>query len=100
MLDVYLDAACQDAIARKGALRGVQTGVSAIAVAVVDRATADLVAWASKPHGRKFAAITFPVLVDASSRSVTRPERMVLGGIYLGYLKDLVDTNVARPITN
>ena len=100
MLDHYLAAACQDAIDRKGALRGLQTGVAAITAAIVDSATPEQVAWAATPHGRRFAAITFPVLVDAGTRRVVRPERMVLGGIYTGYLQELVRTHIEAPISH
>jgi hypothetical protein len=99
-LDQFLDAAIQNAINRKGALRGFQIGVAAVTVAVVDSATPEQVAWASQPHGRRFAAITFPVLADASSRRVVYPQRMVLGGIYLGYLQELVRSYVETQITN
>jgi hypothetical protein len=99
-LDQFLDAAIQNAINRKGALRGFQIGVAAVTVAVVDSATPEQVAWASQPHGRRFAAITFPVLADASSRRVVYPQRMVLGGIYLGYLQELVRSNVETQVTN
>ena len=100
MLDQYLAAACQDAIDRKGALRGLQTGVAAITVAIVDSPTPEQIAWASTPHGRRFASITFPVLVDAGNRRVVRPERMVLGGIYTGYLQELVRTHIEAPINH
>ena len=89
-LDQFLAAAIQNAINRKGALRGLQTGVAAVTVAVVDSATPEQVAWAAQPHGRRFAAITFPVVADASSRRAVYPQRMVLGGIYTGYLQELV----------
>ena len=96
-LDQYMATACQDAINRKGAMRGFQVGVAAVAVAAVDQATPELSAWAATPHGRRFAALTFPVLVDASPRQVVYPQRMALGGIYTGYLKDLVRTYVEAP---
>ena len=98
-LDQYLAAACQHAIDKKGALRGMQIGVAAITIALVDNATPEQVGWASRPHGRRFAAIAFPVLVDATARRTVRPERMVLGGIYTGYLQELVTTYVQKPIS-
>jgi hypothetical protein len=98
VLDDYLKAACQDAINQKGANRGLQSGVAAVTVAIVDSATPEQAAWAAKPHGRRFAAITFPVLVDAATHKTVFPERMVLGGIYAGYLKDLVKRHVEGPI--
>jgi hypothetical protein len=98
VLDEYLAAACQDAIDQKGAWRGVQVGVSAIAVAAIDHATPQDEMWAARPHGRRFAAIAFPVVADPSTRRVIRPEKMVLGGIYAGYLQDLVRKYVERPL--
>jgi hypothetical protein len=97
-LDEYLNAACQDAINKKGLMRGAQSGVAAVVVAAVDRATPQDEAWGAKPHGRRFAAITFPVLADPIAGKVVRPERMILGGIYAGYLKDLVRQYVEAPL--
>lgn len=99
-LDQFLAAAIENAINRKGALRGFQVGVAAIAVAVVDGATPEQIAWASQPHGRRFAAVTLPVLADASSRQVVYPQRMIIGGIYLGYLQELVRKYVEAQVTN
>ena len=72
--------------------------MAAVTVAVIDNATNDEQAWAVKPHGRRFAAVTFPVLADPSAKRVIRPERMVLGGIYTGYLQDLVRTYVEAAV--
>ena len=99
-LDQFMAAAIENAIHQRGALRGFQVGVAAVAVAVVDDATPEQVAWASQPHGRRFAAVTFPVLADSSSRHVVYPQRMVLGGIYLGYLQELVRTYVETQVNN
>jgi hypothetical protein len=98
VLDAYLAAACQDAINQKGAMRGFQSGVAAITVAVIDHATPQDEAWAAKPHGRRFAAITFPVLADPAAGKVVRPDRMILGGIYTGYLQGLVRQYVEGPL--
>jgi hypothetical protein len=98
VLDEYLNAACQDAINKKGLMRGAQTGVAAVVVAAIDQATPQEEAWAAKPHGRRFAAIPFPVLADPTAGKVVRPERMILGGIYAGYLKDLVRQYVEAPL--
>src|SRR4029077_11933435 len=97
-LDQYLGDACQDAINKKGLMRGAQSGVAAIAVAVVENATAQEQAWAAKPHGRRFAAISFPVLADPSAGAVIRPQRMVIGGIFTAYLQDLVRQYVETPL--
>ena len=97
-LDQYLAAACQDAINKKGAMRGAQSGVAAVAVAAIDDATAEDEAWGAKPHGRRFAAFSFPVLADTTASKVVRPQRMVLGGIYTGYLQGLVRDYVEAPM--
>jgi hypothetical protein len=97
-LDTFLDQACQDSINRKGLMRGAQSGVAAVSVAAVKGASPDAVHWADHPHGRRFAAITFPVLADVATGRVTRPERMLLGGLYAGFLKDLVAQYVETPL--
>jgi hypothetical protein len=106
VLDSYLAAACEDAIHRPGATWGLQPAVAPITVAVIDRATPQDEAWAAKPHGRQFlgprrrpfAAITFPVLADPAAGKIVRPEHMILGGIYTGYLKSLVRQYVEGPL--
>jgi hypothetical protein len=105
-LDSYLAAACEDAIHRPGASWGFQPAVAPITVAVIDRATPQDQAWAASPHGRQllpwrrgpFAAITFPVLADPAGGKVVRPEHMIIGGIYTGYLKGLVRQYVEAPL--
>lgn len=105
-LDSYLAAACEDAIHRPGANWGFQPAVAPITVAVIDRAASEDEAWAMRPHGRQFlgrgshpfAAITFPVLADPAGGKVVRPEHMIIGGIYTGYLKGLVRQYVEAPL--
>ncbi len=97
-LDQYLDDACQDAINRKGLMRGAQSGVAAVTVVAIDGVAPEVERWATKPHGRRFAALTFPVLAEVGARRVVRPERMMLGGIYTAFLKDLVRKYVEIPM--
>jgi hypothetical protein len=97
-LDEYMAAAVQDAINKKGLMRGAQSGVAAVAVAAIDHSTLQEQAWAAKPHGRRFAAMTFPVLADPTTGTVVRPERMIVGGLFTGYLKELVATYVEAPL--
>lgn len=97
-LDRYLDEACQDAINRKGVMRGAQSGVAAVSVVAIDGVAPEVEQWATKPHGRRFAALTFPVLAEVGAGKVVCPERMVLGGIYTGFLKDLVKQYVEAPM--
>jgi hypothetical protein len=98
-LDGFLRAATEYAKANKGGLpRGLQTGVAAIVVAVAESADHPAYGWASKPHGRQFAALPFPVLADTSTGQVAMPRRMVLGGIYKAYFQSLVTEHVTTPL--
>lgn len=98
-LDRFLTGAAEFAKANKQGLPlGLQTGIAALVVAVTEHADPAAHQWASAVHGRQFAVIPFPVLVDAATRQVTRPQRMVLGGVYSKYLKRLVDQHVAGAV--
>jgi hypothetical protein len=98
-LDAFLRAAAELAKASKGGLPvGFQTGIAVLVVAVTEGADAAAHQWASASHGRQFAVLPFPVLVDTATGQVTRPQRMVLGGVYARYLKGLVDRHVAAPV--
>lgn len=94
-LDGFLQAAAEYAKANKGGLPGgLQTGTAVLVTAVTEGADATAREWANAPHGRKFAVLPFPVLVDAAADQLVRPQRMILGGVYSGYLKGLVDQHV------
>jgi hypothetical protein len=94
-LDGFLRAATEYAKAHKTGLPvGLQTGVAVIVVAVTENASPAAHGWAAAPHGRQFGVVPFPVLADVVDGQVTRPQRMVIGGIYAGYLKGLVDHHV------
>jgi hypothetical protein len=95
-LDAFMQAAMQFAKANKGGLPvGLQTGVAAVTVAVTEGADDTTHGWAASPHGRKFGVMSFPCVADATTGRVTRPDRMVIGGVYSGHLKSVVDTLVA-----
>jgi hypothetical protein len=99
-LDSFMGAALQHASSNKGGLpRGFQTGVAAIVVAVTQRPSPEAVAWATKVHGRDFAAFPWPVLVDIESQTVTQPNRMLLGWMYSPYLKGLGRRLAVEPIS-
>jgi hypothetical protein len=94
-LDRYLTAAADHAVENKGGgILGMQSGVAAVAVALVSSVSEEARGWASTPHGRKFAVITFPAVADLSSGAVTSPRRMIVGGIYAGYLRGLLTKHV------
>lgn len=97
-LDRFLDESSQYAKTMKGGLpRGLQTGTAAIAVAVAESGH-DAGDWAVKPHGRSFAALTYPVLVDVGRRSVTSPPRMVVGAVYVPWFRQVVAEHVAPAV--
>jgi hypothetical protein len=98
-LDGFMRAAVQYGRANKSGLPvGLQTGLAAIPVAVTEHADASAHGWAATPHGREFAVLTFPVLLDTASGEVTHPPRLVLGGLYSGYLKGIVTTHVTTAV--
>jgi hypothetical protein len=95
-LDAFLRASTDYAKVNKGGLpRGLQTGVGVIVVALAESADQAAYGWASAPHGRRFAALPFPVLADASTGQVAMPRRMILGGIYKAYFQSLVHQHIA-----
>jgi hypothetical protein len=99
LLDRFLAEASRWAVEhRRSGRLGIQTGTAAVAVAVLPSMSEEVRAWASKPHGRHFAAIAYPVAVDASSGSVVNPQRMVVGGIFSSFLRNLVRDVVSVPL--
>jgi hypothetical protein len=95
-LDQFLNDALDHAMAHKAGLpRGLQTGVAAIVVAVTAGADEAARQWAASPHGRRFAAMPFPVLADVATGRIDFPRRMVIGGIYRSYFQQLVERHVA-----
>ena len=92
-LDEFLKASSRWAVANRRGSRmfGLQSGAAAIAVAVLpDGADAAVVEWAARSHGQRFAAVAYPVAVDLSTGVVVQPRRMVVGGIFTGYLRAIV----------
>ncbi|HEX6239169.1 MAG TPA: hypothetical protein VFZ68_18365 [Acidimicrobiales bacterium] len=98
-LDGFMRAAVQYGKANKSGLPvGLQTGLAAIPVAVTEHADSSAHVWAATPHGRKFGVLTFPVLLDAATGEVTHPPRLVMGGVYSGYLKEMVAKHVTTAV--
>jgi hypothetical protein len=92
VLDRYLDLACRYAVDHKGGLpRGLQAGTAAVAVAVVDRGSEVTTSWADHPHGRRFAAMAYPVVVELDTGRVVHPGRMLLGAVFSGHLQRVAD---------
>lgn len=98
-LDQLLTAALEHSVQNKGGLpRGLQTGTAVVVVALVEHADPVALEWAGKVHGRRFAAIPFPVVAEAGTGEVHRPQRMIVGGLYASHLRRLVDTHVRAPL--
>jgi hypothetical protein len=96
-LDGWLRAAVDFARANKGGLpEGFQTGSVAMVVAVGSGLSPEVRAWAERVHGRTFAAITHPVIIDVGVGDLVEPTRTALGGIYYSYLRGIV-TGIVRP---
>jgi hypothetical protein len=99
VLDRFLDASCAYATSHKGGLpRGLQTGTAAVAVAVVDGGDDGARSWADHPHGRRFAAMAYPVAVEAATGRVTHPGRMVVGAVFNGHLRRIAEEIVAPAV--
>jgi hypothetical protein len=97
-LDEYLDACRRAARAAAGrAPLGLQAGAAAVAVAVLPALGPEARAWASRPHGHRFASVGYPVAVGVSTREVVEPERMVTGRVFRGFLRGVVAELLAAP---
>lgn len=96
-LDAQLATAVQYARDHKGGLpEGFQSGSGSILIGVGSGLSPAVRAWTERVHGRAFAAVTHPVLVDVSTGEVLDPGRPVLGVVYHSYLHGVV-TDVVTP---
>ncbi len=89
-LDEYLDACGRAAREAAPARLGLQTGAAAVAVAVLPAMSAEARAWASRPHGHRFASVGYPVAVSLSPPEVVQPERMLTGRVFRSFLRGVV----------
>jgi len=99
-LDEYLAAASTWAVQNRRGSRhlGLQSGTAAVAVVVLPDGAGEATAWASSSHGQRFAALAFPVAVDLRAGTVAQPRRMVVGGIFAGFLRGVVRDVVEAPL--
>lgn len=100
VLDEFLDAASRWAVQNRvgRGLLGLQSGTAAVAVAVLPDGAGDALSWASESHGQHFAALAYPVAVDLSSSTVVQPRRMVIGRIFLPFLRGIVRDVLEAPL--
>jgi hypothetical protein len=95
-LDEQLVAAVQFARRAGGGLPGgLQTGRAVVLAAVGADLDPALRTWAAKPHARKWAVVTYPVLGDVVAGTMVQPKRPALGAVYHGYLADVAETYLA-----
>ena len=92
-LEAFAQASLEYTKAAKGAMRGVQSGVAAIAVLVGDRVEEDAAQYARTQLVRNFAAFAWPVTVDLSTgeRSSHRG-RPTLGAVFTGWMRQQIAT--------
>lgn len=97
-LDGYLTAARRYASEHGPSRRAVlQSGLAAIAAVVTINASDEALAWARRPHGHRFGAVAYPVLVDLARNEVVHPGRMIVGGIFSPFLRRLVADVLTPP---
>ena len=90
-LEEYLAASGRAARAEQGRIPlGFQVGAAAVPIAVLPAVTPAAREWASRAHGHKFAQVSYPVAVGLSPDEVVQPERMRIGRVFAGFLRDVV----------
>ena len=98
-LEQFTNDAIDYAISRKGQFRGFQSGVAVIAVLVGERIEPDAVTFAKATLVRRFSAFGWPAAVDLISPHVYHHEgRVLVGGIYAGWIRQQTAIALAEPI--
>jgi hypothetical protein len=100
VLDEFLGAASRWAVENRHSRwpLGLQSGAAAVVVAVCPDGAGEASVWASKSHGQRFAAVAYPVAVDLSAGTVVQPKRMLVGGVFAGFLRGIVRDCVEAPL--
>lgn len=95
-VDGYAAACAQYAKKHKpGLFRGLQTGSAAIAVAVVDSASAAVREFAAGKPKKRFAIIALPAVIDAGTgETITAAEHLVWGAVYDAHLRHVLRDHV------
>jgi hypothetical protein len=82
----------------KGQFRGLQVGVVAVPVLVVQRPDAGAVELARTKLIRKFGKFAWPTVVDlAAGRVQTHEGRVAIGGIYGGWIRGQIALTLPSP---
>jgi hypothetical protein len=98
-LDEYLEAGGRAARTAVRGVRGMQTGAAVVGVAVLPTLSDAARAWASQPHGHKFASIAYPVAVGLSPPEVVELRRMRMGVVYRHFLRGIVADVITAPLS-
>jgi hypothetical protein len=94
-LESFATASLAHAKATKGAMRGAQSGVAAIAALVGDHVEDEAVTYARKELVRNFAAFAWPVAVDLSTGVRTSHRgRPTIGAIYTGWMRKQIEATL------
>ncbi|MEZ0447223.1 hypothetical protein [Cellulomonas sp. ICMP 17802] len=87
-LSAFATASLEYTKAAKGAMRGAQSGVAAIAVLVGETVEPAAAEYARKELVRHFAAFAWPVTVDLSTgQRSSHQGRPAIGAIYTGWMR-------------
>lgn len=86
-LEAFTSTVWDAMLARKGQLRGLQTGLAVFPTLVGTRVDPDAAIWASAEQRLRFATFARPVVVDTTARDISAfTGRVALGGIYNSHL--------------
>lgn len=92
-VQAFTASAWDQMVARKGQLRGLQTGVAVFPTVVGTTVEPEAARWAAEKQRVKFATFARPVVVDATTGQVSAfTGNAGMGGIYNGHLKDRLRT--------
>lgn len=98
LLERFADTSADYAVARKGQLRGLQSGIATFPTLVSKSVDPAAQAWAESKQRVRFACTTRPVVVDVSRREVSAFRgNPTLGRIYSAHLRRKLDLYLPRP---
>lgn len=86
-IEAFTNAAWETMLARKGMLRGLQTGVAVLPALVGTQVLPEAAAWAGAQQRTRFASFARPVVVDTTARTISAfTGRVTVGGVYNSHL--------------
>jgi hypothetical protein len=93
MIEQFTEQAFAYALAQKGQMRGLQSGIAVFPALVGAAVDPEAAAWAKQKQRIRFACMARPVTVDVGTGEVSAFRgRVALGGIYSGYLRTKLDS--------